>query len=81
MSNVTQADIDKLIKEAQINVKTVFGRCTVVAVELKNGFILVESNTSADTMNYSEAMGMAICMEKIKNRLMELEDYKKLGGN
>lgn len=73
---VTQKDIDKLIQESQINVKTVFGKCTVVAVQLKNGFVIVESSACVDPMNYNEAMGTAICMERIKNKLWEMEGYK-----
>lgn len=83
-NTVTQEQIDNLIREAQVNVKTMFGKCTVVAVQLKNGFVLVESSSCVDPMNYDEAMGMSICMERIKNRLWELEGYKlqnELGGN
>lgn len=75
-NTITQADIDKLIQESQIQVKTVFGKCTVVAVQLKNGFVIVESSACVDPMNYSEAMGTAICMERIKNKLWEMEGYK-----
>lgn len=81
---ITQEQIDNLIRESQVNVKTVFGKCTIVAVQLKNGFVLVESSACVDPMNYDEALGMSICMERIKNRLWELEGYKlqyELGGN
>jgi hypothetical protein len=83
-NTVTQADIDKMIRESQVQVKTMFGKCTIVAVQLKNGFVIVESSSCVDPMNYSEAQGMAICMERIKNKLWELEGYKlqnELGGN
>ena len=83
-NTITQAQIDKMIQESQIQVKTVFGKCTIVAVQLKNGFVLVESSSCVDPMNYSEAMGMAICIERIKNKLWELEGYKlqnEIGGN
>lgn len=82
-NTITQAQIDKMIQESQIQVKTVFGKCTIVAVQLKNGFVLVESSSCVDPINYSEAMGMAICIERIKNKLWELEGYKlqnELGG-
>ena len=75
-NTVSQADIDKMIQESQIQVKTVFGKCTIVAVQLKNGFVLVESSSCVDPMNYSEATGMAICIDRIKNKLWELEGYK-----
>ena len=64
--------------------KTVFGKCTIVAVQLKNGFVLVESSSCVDPINYSEAIGMSICIERIKNRLWELEGYKlqcMIGGD
>ena len=82
-NSVTQAQINALVEEAQINVKTIFGKCTVVAVQLKNGFVIVESSSCVDPMNYNETMGIAICMERIKDRLWELEGYKlqcELGG-
>lgn len=82
-NTITQSDIDNLIARSQINVKTVFGKCTVVAVQLPNGFVLVESSACVDPMNYSEAQGMAICIERIKNKLWELEGYNlqcTLGG-
>ena len=82
-NSITQEHIDSLIRESQVNIKTVFGKCTIVAVQLKNGFVLVESSSCVDPMNYSEAMGASICMERIKNRLWELEGYKlqnELGG-
>lgn len=81
---ITQSYIDNLIRESQISVKTVFAKCTVVAVQLKNGFVIVESNDCIDPLSYNEAQGMAICMEKIKNRLRELEGYRlqnESGGN
>ena len=83
-NTITQEHIDALIRESQINVKTVFGKCTIVAVQLKNGFVLVESSSCVDPLNYNEAMGMSICIDRIKNKLWELEGYKlqnELGGN
>ena len=83
-NTITQEQIDALIRESQISVKTVFGKCTIVAVQLKNGFVLVESSSCVDPLNYNEAMGMAICIDRIKNKLWELEGYKlqnELGDN
>lgn len=82
-NKVIQADIDNLIELSQVSVSRVFGKCTIVSVQLPNGFVLVESSACVNPMNYDEAMGISICMEKIKNRLWELEGYKlqcELGG-
>ena len=83
-NTVTLEHIDNLIRESQVSVKTVFAKCTIVAVQLKNGFVIVESSSCVDPINYNEAMGVSICMERIKNKLWELEGYKlqnELGGN
>ena len=79
MSNnntVTTAQIDQIIKDSEIVVKTIFDKCTVVAVKLKNGFVLTESSACVDPENYDESLGMSICMERIRNKLWELEGYK-----
>lgn len=41
---VTQAEIDLLLNSADVQVRTEFGKCTVVTVRLRNGFILTESS-------------------------------------
>ena len=77
MSNitVTQEQIDKLLEEAYIQTDTRFGKCTIVTVRLKNGFILTASSACVDLKNYDEELGKNICLEHIKDRLWELEGY------
>ena len=77
MSNtITQERIDYLIDSATIEVKTVFDKCTVVALKTVDGFVIVESSACVDAVNYNEEIGKQICMERIKNKLWELEGYK-----
>lgn len=45
---VTQAEIDLLLNSADVQVRTEFGKCTVVTVRLRNGFILTESSACVD---------------------------------
>lgn len=83
-NTITQQEIDTLIEEAQVTVQTLFDKCTIVAVQLKNGFVIVESSSCVDPVNYDEELGASICIERIKNKLWELEGYKlqgELGGN
>jgi len=72
---VTQEQIDKLINGAVVQTTTVFDKCTIVAVKLSNGFILVESSACVDPENYDEALGRDICLGNIEDRLWELEGY------
>lgn len=50
---VTQAEIDLLLNSADVQVRTEFGKCTVVTVRLRNGFILTESSACVDPANYA----------------------------
>lgn len=78
MSNisVTQRQIDDLIETADISVETRFGKVTVVTVRLENGFCITEASGAVDPENYSERIGREVCLERIKNKLWELEGYK-----
>lgn len=75
-NTVTQEQIDNLIKKADIDVRTVFDKCTLVTVKLENGFVITESSSCVDPKNYNENIGKEICIERIKNKLWELEGYK-----
>lgn len=75
MNCVTQEQIDSLLKNATIEVQTILNKCTIVVVQLKNGFILTESSACVDPANYDEKIGAEICLKHIENRLWELEGY------
>lgn len=72
---VSEEYIDKLIGDSTIKVETVFGKCTIVSCQLSNGFVIVESSACVSSENYNEELGVEICMDKIKNKLWELEGY------
>lgn len=71
---VTQTEIDLLLNSADVQVRTEFGKCTVVTVRLRNGFILTESSACVDPANYDAELGKRLCLQHIENRLWELED-------
>ena len=75
-NTVKKERIDYLIDSAIVEAKTVFGKCTVVAVKTIDGFVLVESSACVSVENYNEDIGKEICLERIKNKLWELEGYK-----
>lgn len=70
---VTQAEIDLLLNSADVQVRTEFGKCTVVTVRLHNGFILTESSACVDPANYDAELGKRLRLQHIENRLWELE--------
>lgn len=73
---VPKETIDALITQSEITVKTFFGKTTVVAMKLPNGFVLVESSSCVDPLNYDEAIGVQICKAKLEAKLWELEGYR-----
>lgn len=81
-NTVKQDQVDKILEESEVFVNTLWGRCTVVAVQLPNGFTIVEHSGCVDASNYDESMGKEICIDRIKNEIWKLEGYKlqcKLG--
>lgn len=51
---------------------TLGAKTTVVRALLVNGFEIVESSSCVSLENYDEAMGRAICIEKIKDKIWML---------
>lgn len=75
-NSVTQEQIDIIFNSSNVIATVVFGKCLVLTCQLKNGFIIVESSTCADVANFDKAIGRDICIDRIKNKLWELEGYK-----
>ena len=83
MNRVTKEQINALLESAEISVETKFEKVTVVVCKLKNGFVITEASGAVDPANYSEEIGKEVCMNRIKNKLWELEGYclqKRVAG-
>ena len=61
---------------SEITVQTVFDKCTIVSCKLPNGFVIVESSACVSPENYDEELGVDICLDKIADKIWELEGYK-----
>lgn len=78
MSNqntVTPEQVEKIMEQSEIEVVTLYDKCTIVTCKLPSGFIIVESSACVDPANYSEEMGKKICLDRITNKIWELEGY------
>ncbi|WP_051591228.1 Gp49 family protein [Bacillus sp. UNC438CL73TsuS30] len=73
---ITLADIDSMMENAQIEIVELFGKCTMVAVQFANGFVLTESTTCQDAAYYNKDTNTQNCLDRIKQRITELEGYK-----
>ena len=67
--------VDWIMNNSQINVQTVFDKCTIVSCKLPNGFVIVESSACVSPENYSKDIGVDICLDKIRDKIWELEGY------
>lgn len=76
---VPKEHIQAIIDNAETQVFTAFDNCTIVAMRLPNGFVVVESSGCIDPANYSEEIGKNICMERISGQIWKLEGY--VGAN
>ena len=73
---ITEEYIEEIMENSEFDVRTVFGKCTVVACRLPNGFVITEYAACVSPENYNEDMGIEICRERIKNKVWELEAYR-----
>ena len=75
MSTVTSLQIEEIMENSEYEFYTAFDKCTIVACRLPNGFVIVESSACVDPKNYDVDKGIDICLDKIMNKLWELEGY------
>lgn len=73
---VTPERIEQVINDSKVTVQTLFDKCTVVACKLPSGFVIVESSACVNPKNYDEKIGIEICMNRIKDKVWEMEGYK-----
>lgn len=76
VNTVTQDMVDDIVRNSKLMINTVFDKCTILACKLPSGFVIVESSACVDPDNYSEELGFEICMNKIVNKVWELEGYR-----
>lgn len=74
-NKVTQEHINDLLSKSKYEVATFNNKTTVVVLTLPNGFSITESSSCIDPSNYDEDLGKKLCMERIENKLWELEGY------
>jgi hypothetical protein len=75
-NTVTQEQIDKLFEVSEKDYRVLWKKCTVLTIQLPNGFTLVEHSACVDPANYNDTIGRGICEQKIKDKLWELEGYR-----
>jgi len=75
-NTITQEHINKMFDESEKETWCVYGKSFVLAVKLPNGFVIIESSSCVDPANFDIEIGKKIVIERIKNKMWELEGYR-----
>lgn len=75
-NTVTIEQIEKIYEQSEKQINVLWNKCTVMAVQLENGFTIVVHSACVYPKNFDEQIGIDICKEKVMNKLWELEGYK-----
>lgn len=73
---ITKERVEALIAASSIADMQFGSKSTVVSVTLPNGFVIIESSSCVDPENYDHEVGKKICLDRIKNKIWELEGYR-----
>lgn len=74
-NKITEQDINNIMNQSDIKTDTLYDKLTMVSMRLPNGFVLTETSGAVDKSNYNFDIGKQICLNRIKNKLWELEGY------
>lgn len=75
-NKITKEDIDNILSKTLVKVEKYGDKTVVLMATLPNGFVIVESSSCIDPVNFDMSIGEEICMDKLVNRIYELEGYK-----
>lgn len=75
-NTITKENIDNILKDTLIKTEKYGDKTTVLMATLPNGFVIVESSSCVDPANFDMKVGEEICMERLVNKIWELEGYK-----
>jgi predicted transcriptional regulator len=73
---ITEDYIREIMENSEFETHTTFNKCTVVSCRLPNGFVITESSACVNPEDYSVEIGEEICINKIADKIWELEAYR-----
>lgn len=77
-NRIKPEQINAIIDAAEVTIEDRFGCMTVVHAKLPCGFIISETSACIDPDNYDRKIGAEICMNRVRNKVWELEGYHKM---
>ncbi|MED4223808.1 Gp49 family protein [Neobacillus cucumis] len=80
-SQSSRMEAESVLEKSHMEIVELFGNCTIVAVQLHNGYVLVESYICNDSSEYNRDQNVQQCLEQIKKKIFDLETYKLQSAN
>ena len=77
LSTLTDEEVEDLIIHREKSV--LMDAVVVVAVQLKNGYVVVENSICINSERFNEQFGYELAMNRIYHRVRNLEGYSRLG--
>lgn len=74
-NKVKETKIEEMINNAKYEDAVFHDKIYVLSCKLPNGFVITESSGAVDPENFDRDLSRDICVNKIVNRLWELEGY------
>lgn len=74
-TKVTPQQIQEIMDACTVESARLGDKTTVVSATLPNGFVIVESSSCVDPVNYDHEIGVEICLKRIEDKIWELEGY------
>lgn len=73
---ITKEHIDNIMSQMKTETFVTFNKNLIVSVQLPSGFVITESSACVDPENFNFGIGYDICMNRIENKIWELEGYR-----
>ena len=73
---VTEEQVSALLEASKVEDVKLGEKTTVVSVTLPNGFVIVQSSSCVDPVNYDHDLGKKICLKRAEDKIWELEGYR-----
>lgn len=72
---VTKEQVQAILSASKVEDTKMGEKSTIVCVTLPNGFVIVQSSSCVDPANYDHELGKKICMQRVEDKVWELEGY------
>lgn len=76
LPTITHEYIADIMSNSEFETYTTFNKCTIVSCRLPNGFVITESSACVSPEDYDVELGEEICIDKIAEKIWELEAYR-----